>query len=353
MSPLSLFVPPHPALRASVVVPARDEADRLPGLVAALGALGRPDGWGEGSVEALVLLNNCRDGSVEVAHTLAADRPWLRVGVVELAPAEAHVGRARQLVADAAGARLLALGRPDGLILSTDADSRPEPSWLRETTAEVARGAGAVCGRIGLDAGERAALAPGVRRSYLLDLGYRRAVERLRHLYAPDAHDPYPRHHQHYGASFAVRADAYARAGGLPPVRTSEDVALYRALVAADVPVRHSDRVRVRTSARSVGRAEGGLADAFAFWAREAAAGREPTVEPAADAEARLAALGLWRAERDDPAPDALTTTPDGGQPITAAIADLRARAERLTGLSLAERLDHARRLAPAVPLAA
>ena len=31
-------------------------------------------------------------------------------------------------------------------------------------------------------------------------------------------HDPWPRHYQHFGASLAVTADAYRRAGGLPPV---------------------------------------------------------------------------------------------------------------------------------------
>lgn len=340
----ALFGPPSPSLRASIVVPAKDEADCLPALVRALDRLALPAGWVAGSVEALVLLNNCSDGSAEALAPFADARPWLHVGCVDLAPAEAHVGRARQLLFDAAAARLADVGQPGGLVLSTDADSRPAPDWLAETVAETLRGADLVGGRIGLGSLERAALSPGVRRLYLLDLGYRRALERVRSLYAPDPADPYPRHHQHYGASLAVRADVYRRAGGMPAVRTSEDVALVRAVEAVGGRVRHSDRVRATTSARRVGRAEGGLADAFTYWSECVDAGRPVTVESSADADARLGRLGLWRQAHAGPAPAALVETPAGGQEITAAIAGLRAIADRLVRLSLAERLDAAAR---------
>ncbi len=342
-----LLPPPSPALRACVVVPVRDEERALPGLVAALDALERPAGWSADAVEAILLLNNCRDSTPKIACQLAETRPWLRVSHVTLPPPVAHVGQARQLLFDTASARLLAAGRPDGWVASTDADSRPAPDWLIETDAHDAR-VGAVGGRVGLVGHERAALAPGVRRLYLLDLAYRRALEWVRSLYDPDPLDPYPRHHQHYGASLAVRAGAYRRAGGMPLVRSSEDVALYRALVEAGVAVRHSDRVRVRTSARTAGRASGGLADAFTWWAECVASGCEVTVEPACDADARLAALGRWRQRHDGAPPERLATTPDGDQEITAAIAGLRARAQALSGLSLAERLAEARPLARA-----
>ena len=280
----------------------------------------------------------------------AADRPWLRSVSVTLGPREAHVGRARQLAMDAACARLLAAGRPDGLLLSTDADTEPAPDWIARTAAEVAAGADAVGGRALLRADERAALDPGVRRLYLLDLAYRRALEELRDLYAPDLHDPFPRHHHHFGASLAVTARAYAWVGGLPAVPSSEDVALADALVEAGARLRHSPSVRVRTSARSVGRAPGGLADVFRWWAEVVADGREPLVEPAADAERRLARLGLVVAEAPDaPPPRALRTTPEAlpglGQPLTGAIDGLRRRIARLRPLPPAARLDHAARL--------
>ena len=348
------FGPVAPSLRYAVAVPVRDEAEALPRLVAALDAqrdraAGSP--FARGEAEALLVLNNCTDGSAAVAAALAERRPWLRTVSVRLGPGEAHVGRARQLAMDAACTRLLAAGWPEGVVLSTDADTEPAPDWIARTAAELARGVDAVGGRAMLRADERAALAPGVRRLYLLDLAYRRAIEELRELYAPDLHDPFPRHHHHFGASLAVTARAYAHVGGLPAVPSSEDVALADALVEAGARLRHSPAVRVRTSARATGRAAGGLADAFAWWAGEAAAGREPRVEPAADAERRLARLGLAVASAPDRSPPhALRTTPspeaDGGQPLPAALADLRRRIVWLRARPLAERLAHAARIA-------
>ena len=342
-----LFGPVPRGLRWSVAVPVKDEAAALPRLVAALDRQREGGGspFARGHAEALLVLNNCRDATPRIAAALAEARPWLRWTHVTLASDQAHVGRARQLAMDAACARLAAAD--DGLILSTDADTEPVPDWLAATAREVEGGADAVGGRALLRADERGALAPGVRRLYLLDIGYRRALEELCALYAPEAWDPFPRHHHQFGASLAVTGRAYAWVGGLPAEPTSEDVALVDALRAAGARLRHSPTVRVRTSARATGRAQGGLADAFAWWAGEVRAGREPHVEPAADAERRLAALGLWAAAHPGaPHPPCWRTTPpptDGcAQPLSQAIADLRARIARLRALSLAERLARA-----------
>ena len=330
-----------------MIVPARDEAEALPALVAALAAQTDLSGapLGRDVAEVLLFLNNCADGSERVARRLARWTPGVRLHVAcgELAGDAAHVGTARAALMDAACARLLAVGRPGGLILSTDADTRPTRRWIAETEREVACGADAVGGRAMLDAAERAALPRHVRAHYLRDLGYRRALERMRSLYAPEPHDPFPRHHQHYGASLAVTAAAYVRAGGMPPARSSEDVALVRALLCTGARVRHSDRVRVVTSARARGRADGGLADAFAAWQ----ASPEPArVEPAAAAEQRLARLGLQRQRTPHLAPDfTLLETPDltpgdPGQRIHHATAALHARADALACLPLRVRLD-------------
>ena len=354
-----LWPPPARDLRACVVVPARDEAERLPALLAALDAQRDADcrPFAPGQVEALVLVNNTTDGSAEIIrrHSPA----WVHIAEVTLAPPEAHVGRARQLLMDAACARLLAAGRSNGLICSTDADTQPAPDWLAATLAEVKdSGCGAVDavgGRALLLPDERAQLAPGVRRLYLLELAYRRAVEALRQLYAPDPWDPTPRHHHHFGASLAVRADAYAAVGGMPARPMYEDIALVHALWAAGRRVRHSARVRVWTSARAVGRAGGGLAADVTRWTAHAHVGTEPLVEPAACAERRLAELALRRARRP-PAPPAVylidtpPARPGAGQPISEAIADLRRRIAVVRDLSPPALADRARRLASARP---
>ena len=216
---------------------------------------------------------------------------------------------------DAACARLLAAGRPDGLICSTDADTQPAPDWLAATLTE-ADGVHAVGGRALLLPDERAALDPETRRWALLELAYRRAVEDLRGLYAPEPWDPTPRHHHHFGASLAVRADAYAAVGGLPARERYEDIALVHALWADGRRVRHSARVKVWTSARTDGRAGGGLAHDLARWSAHAADGTEPRVEPAAQAERRLARLALWcHAHPGCPAPIDLLDTPLGARP--------------------------------------
>ncbi len=213
----------------------------------------------------------------------------------------------------------------------------------------IAQGADGVGGRVLLDPAERALLPAAVRKFFLLDIGYRRALEELRSLYAPEAHDPFPRHHQHFGASLAVTAGAYARAGGMPLRRSSEDVALYRAIVESGGRFRHSERVRVFTSARAIGRAQGGLADAIGWWEDQARAATPILVEPAADAEVRLATLGLWCAENPGGVPPgALTQTPDPSAVVQAAeiqvtLSALRKMVAELRTLSLSERLARAR----------
>lgn len=245
--------------------------------------------------EVVLLLNNCTDASADVAAALQKAYPALRLHLAEvmLPPETAHVGTARRLVMDAACRRLHRAGRPRGVILTTDADSAVAPDWIAATLAEVTAGADAVGGRVQLFPEEKAQMASHARRLFLLDVGYRRAVEALADRLDPTPHDPFPRHHQHFGASLAVTAETYARVGGLPPLPSSEDVALYRAIRRVDGRFRHSPRVRVRTSARVLGRASGGMAGELRAWT--AAQDTEPLVEPAAATARRLGLRGRLR----------------------------------------------------------
>jgi hypothetical protein len=89
---------------------------------------------------------------------------------------------------------------------------------------------------------------PAARHAYVRDCHYRQLRTAYEHILDPQPHEPWPRHYHHTGASFALTAVAYARAGGLPPLSGGEDVALYNALVRNDASVRHSPLVRVTTS---------------------------------------------------------------------------------------------------------
>ena len=67
-------------------------------------------------------------------------------------------------------------------------------------------------------------------------------------------------HHHVYGANLGVRADAYLRVGGFPADGSGEDHGLWQRLAAAGYTLVQPVGIRVRTSARLRGRADGGLA---------------------------------------------------------------------------------------------
>lgn len=299
--------PPAARLQACVIIPAKDEAHHLPATLAALAAQTELAGTPlpSDSFEVIVLANNCLDATAAAVRHAAARHPGLALHVAELQlPKDlAHVGQARRLLMDAAAQRLAATAGPQGLILSTDADTLAAPDWLAACRAEVAAGAAAVGGRIltrpaapapDLLADEADYLAPlAVRRTQLRDATYQLLRNQLECLLDPCASDPWPRHHQHFGASLAVTVAAYHQVGGLPVVRYLEDEALWRALCRHGLPVRHSPRARVSTSARQQGRVEVGLSWQLREWATQAHEQREPEVE----CPRQLA--GLWQARHE------------------------------------------------------
>lgn len=297
-----------PECRACVVIPVRDEAATLR---ATLGALSRQvDSRGlplsRSWYEVIVLANNCRDGTADLARRFGAAEPSLSLHVVEIEiPAKsAHVGTARRLSMDEACRRLLATGRDRGVIASTDGDTRVAPDWVASILEEVAAGADAVGGDVRIKRAGRATLGRPARDAYLIDLAYRRLVDELEARLDRDPADSWPRHHHHTGASLAVTAGAYRRVGGLPPLPSSEDLALVSALRRFDLKLRHSPKVRVVTSARRSGRAPGGMADTLRRWS---ATGPSILVEHPDATEARAVLRrglrGLWRAWRRCEAP--------------------------------------------------
>lgn len=275
----------------TVAIPARNEEASIGPALRALAQQRQRDGapFAYTRYDVIVFANDCDDATVARAREVAGAHTGFALHVVAgaLPPRDAHVGTARKAVMDVAARRFFEAGRPRGTVATTDADTIVDAGWIAETVAEAGE-ADAVMGRILLAPGERERLSAQMRRLYLRDMAYRRVVAELEALRDPVACDPLPRHGQHYGASFAVSAGAYARAGGVPPRPVLEDLAFFQALQRIDARVRHSTRVRVATSARTLARVEGG----FATFLRDlhACAERrdEPLVEPA----------GLTRAHR-------------------------------------------------------
>ena len=239
---MSALPPPHPALRACVVVPARDEADRVGACIDALAA---QDGVPADAFEVLLVLDSCTDATAVRAIEAAARHPLLRLHLLESATPGAGATRRRGM--DEAARRLEGLGRDDGLIASTDADSRTHPGWLRHQLDLVADGAQVVGGLILV---EPDGVPPGVLRRRDARLGARLAAV------GPGGTAEHP---FFSGASLGITVAAYRHAGGLRPIAALEDQALERTLTERGVPITRSRAVRVTTSGRTDGRARHGL----------------------------------------------------------------------------------------------
>jgi Glycosyl transferase family 2 len=283
---------PLPQCNTCVIVPVRDEAETIESTLSALlhqvDLQDRP--LDPNSYEVIVLANNCSDNSAAIARQFATQYPKFVLHVVEitLPASQAYIGRVRQLLMDEAYNRLMNLGRKRGVIASTDGDTRVAPNWIAATLQEIYRGADAVSGRLLTDRDDRALLDAYTRACYLRAVGYGYLSVELEAYIDPDPFDCLPRHHQHGGASLAVTAEMYAIAGGMPSVRTPEDVAFYQALVQAGARFCHSSQVRVFTSMRRQGRTGNGMANQLSQWT-DLGQQRQPyLVESAAALESRL-----------------------------------------------------------------
>jgi cellulose synthase/poly-beta-1,6-N-acetylglucosamine synthase-like glycosyltransferase len=229
-----------------VVVPARDEEDlvatTLWHIVRSVEHARRHGLVRAARIE--LVAHRCTDRTVDRARHVLSAVPFAHVTRDDTAET---VGRVRHAAARRGLGRL---GGPahSTWVLSTDADSRVGTSWVADVVDQGRRAdAVAVVGLAPLDTwtGSPAGAAAYTR---VLDLKMR--SERG--------------HHQHdhvYGANLAVRADAYLDVGGFPDVRLGEDQALVDALAARGHRVLRTASIRVTTSGRHDGRADGGLAD--------------------------------------------------------------------------------------------
>ncbi len=266
---------PLPQCEICVIVPVKNEAQLLPACLKSLAAqtdlAGRKLDFNR--YEVILLANNCTDNSVEIARKFAQQHPKFQLHIIErtLPPLEAYIGRVRQLLMDEAYYRLARLGLAglgvkSGIIASTDGDTQVSPTWIAATLLEISRGVDAVGGRIVADPIGCQELDPQVRKRYLRGDYYHQLIVELETYLDGSPHDRWPRHAQHYGASLAVTAQMYRQCGGMPAVRTPEDVAFYRALLRVGAKFRHSPLVEVTTSARQTVRTMGGFAAQLNEW---------------------------------------------------------------------------------------
>jgi glycosyltransferase involved in cell wall biosynthesis len=300
--------PALPQCEVCVIVPVKNEAELLESCLKALA--NQVDLQGASldfkRYEVILLANNCTDNSVAIARQFARQHPEFQLHIIDrvLPPSQAYIGRVRQMLMDEAYYRLAGLGLAGvgskrGVIASTDGDTQVSSVWIAATLLELARGVDAVGGRIVADATSCAALDPQLKTRYLRGDHYHQLLVELESHIDGNSHDRWPRHAQHYGASLAVTAQMYRQAGGIPAVRTPEDVAFYRSLLRVGARFRHSPLVQVTTSARQTVRTEGGFAAQLNEWAAMGQHHQEFLVEAVGAIEARFYARRqlrhLWR----------------------------------------------------------
>jgi len=219
---------------AVVVIPAHDEAGKLPrclkAVVTAAACASVP-------VTTVVVLDSCSDESVTLAGRFGADVEFVEVDARNVGAARAAgFEHARQTL----GGGLLDESRI--WYATTDADSVVDPDWLiRQMGAEADMVLGVV--RV---ANWRQYSAASVRR-YLA--GYRAKMRR-----AGGGHD-----HVH-GANMGFRADVYWETGGFAALTSDEDVDLVRRFERAGRRIHRDPGLSVVTSARAQGRAPRGFA---------------------------------------------------------------------------------------------
>ncbi|MEF2072205.1 glycosyltransferase [Consotaella aegiceratis] len=284
-----------------VAVPARNESRRLPALLKALSC----QDWlrtARRRLPVVLVLNNCTDDSRQVVAEAAQGHADLKITVIDVVFVEgdAHVGSARRLAMETASALCEEAER--AVILTTDADARPDRSWISANLRHIAAGIDLVGGRLVGDAAEEALLGPAFIERAHLHQTYMTLADRLASLVDPIEHDPWPHHHDHTGGSLAVRADVYRAVGGLPATSCREDLAFVSRVRQAGHRLCHPLDVVVHVSARLNGRAPGGMADCLMGWMRDAETGVPLIVEDPARILARLRRRRRFRMQTVDPA---------------------------------------------------
>jgi hypothetical protein len=236
-----------------VAIPVKNEASRITNCLEALSSqVGSPP------FAVLLLLNNCSDNTATIVdRSLSRLSLPLRVCEVDLPPSRAHAGYARFLAMELAAE----LAGPSGIIMTTDADGRVGRNWMLANLAWLHRGCDAVAGRAEIDPGEASLIPAILHEDDARECAYAAMLDQIAALLDPDSYDPWPRHDEHSGASIAVTAAAYYKAGGIPPIPLGEDRGFFDRLRMVDARIRHAPDVRVVVSGRTEGRAAGGMAD--------------------------------------------------------------------------------------------
>lgn len=193
------------------------------------------------------------DGCTDASLTLATDyhrRAPIDVAIGVALPSPSNAGAAR---AAAMKMGLDRIGNGEGVLLTTDADSRPQADWITTMMAALDH-ADVVSGRV--VRGDRRPSVDQDRISAYYDrlFTFRRQIDPVRW-------EASPTHHQISGANMGMYAATYTAIGGFLPLPNGEDARFADDAARAGFRVRRDAASMVLTSDRRDGRATGGLAD--------------------------------------------------------------------------------------------
>lgn len=232
-----------------VVVPVRDEAERVGACLASIGAAvaaagltlrDGPGGTAAATARIVAVLDSCTDGSAAIIHEMHPE-------VVTITTTAGRVGPARARGV-AGGLALTTHSATATWIANTDADSIVPENWLSHQLDLAGQGVDVVRGLV------------DPHRSECGDVTYDRWLAE----YLPG-----PGHPHVHGANLGVRASAYLRCGGFADDSVHEDVRLVRRAEAAGLLVVGTNQAVVTTSGRTRGRVTGA---SFADYLRTCAA---------------------------------------------------------------------------------
>jgi hypothetical protein len=220
-------IPAHPRLAIVVVIPVYDEPDLQQTLECLLHCR-RP----RGAVEVLLVWNASETDGEDLrrrnqmmmeqvdAWRARHDEPRFRFQTLNfphLPARHAGVGLARKIGMDAAVARFAAVGNPDGVIASLDADCTCDDNYLVALESHFERHPDAGACTIYF---EHALSGPLENALYQAITGYELFLRYYRHglQFAR-----FPFAHYSVGSCLAIRCDFYARQGGMNRRKAGED----------------------------------------------------------------------------------------------------------------------------------
>lgn len=255
---------PHCDLKICVIVPVKNESETIIECLDSLKdqKLDSSTNLNKDLFEVLLLANNCDDNTFDIVETYRKkfSEFHLFAECIEFEKEKAHIGTARRYLMDIAFDRLQ-LVCPNGIIASTDGDSRVDKYWIANMLNEFQKGCDVLGGAIKTQIEDCPA-----KPYHIFDIQYQNLIAKLENLIDFQSHNPWPSHFQCFGANLAVTTEMYEKAGRLPVIPSLEDVAFIEALELIDAKVRKSPSVIVFTSTRKQGRVERGLSQQISYF---------------------------------------------------------------------------------------